>query len=313
MTFAGTRTRGSACGCCEDTCGICEAEGDIAFCLRIAGVTATVEFPCAECPDLNDTYSSSSPLFPMILQSCNNCAIDLARFPPSVAYLRACYVADYQLFDTHGIFIKTIDCGIFAERNYYIRAVMLKPNQAGMGTDTSELHVFIYRDGVGPLPPDRLLMHYSYEFTAIPFDCQNVDWTEMVLEYSDPDMPENECDWSAATLEFKFGGECGNGSPSEDTECCEGTEMPGTLSATTSGSGADVTDAPMGDVPAGTGFQYQYSDDDVLLELRCESGEASISVNVVGGSNTNVPLTIISCDPFHAIGSASGVDVEITS
>jgi hypothetical protein len=314
MTFLGTKTRGSVCGCC-DGCGVCDAKGDIAFCLRISGVAADGEpYDCAECLELNDTFSGSGTFGgQFILDECNNCILDEDRFPDSINDYRACYVADFTFFGTPGLGIAHLECEAFSQRNYYVRATLLKPDQAGMTPGTAEFHVFVYRILTGSVV--ELLLHTKYVFPSVPFDCQDVDWTEMDIEYFDSDIPPfiGECDWSAAVVEFKFGGECGNGSPAEDTECCDGIELPGTLLVTTSGSGADVTDAPMGEVPTGTGFQYQYSDDDVLIELRCESGEASISVNVVGGSNTNVPLTIISCDPFHAIGSASGVDVEITS
>jgi hypothetical protein len=319
MTFAGTRTRGSACGCCDDTCGICEAEGDIAFCLRISGVAPDAATSCAECLDVNDTYSGAGISGGgLILDECNNCALSELvsgeyRFPPSIRDLRACYKTDFTFFNAGGVLIDIAPCGTGDERRYYVRAAFLKPGQAGMDPGTAELHILIYRH-LGGIDRE-LLLHAKYVFSAIPFDCQNVDWTEMEIIYLNEEPTpflKGECDWSAAALEFKFGGECGNGSPAEDTDCCEGTEMPGTLYATTSGSAADVTDEPIGYVPIGGGFQYSGGNEDILLQMFCSSGTSEMSVNS-GGTNVNVPLTIISCDPFHAIGSASGIDVEITS
>jgi hypothetical protein len=325
MTFAGTRTRGNACGCCgAETCGICETGGNIAFCIRLTGVAAEGGGgSCADCTDMNTTFSGSSGLGgDLILRECNNCTLDDITsvlddnpylFPESIAHLRACYKATFLLFGEGAINIAILTCpsstpSVFG---YSVVAALLKPNQAGMGTDTTELHIRVINNS------NLTVLHGKFEFTSIPFDCQDVDWTAMEIvdryDESEEVTPVNECDWSVAEMEFKFGGECGNGSPAEDTSCCEGITLPGTLSVTTSGSGADVTDEPIFQNVVATGFSYDTATEEVLLELFCESGTALLSVNVFGGVNTNVPLSILSCDPFHAVGSAAGVDVEITA
>jgi hypothetical protein len=322
MAFAGTRTRGSACGCCDETCGICEAEGDISFCIRLTGVAAEGGGgSCVDCIDLNTTFSGSG-IFggSMILRQCTNCTLDETTsvlsedsylFPESIIDLRACYKATF-LGGPISIAIVNCPSSTPSVFGYSIVATLLKPNQAGMGTDTTELHIRVINNN------GLTVLHGKFEFTAIPFDCQDVDWTamEIVDRYDETEevTPVNECDWSVAEMEFKFGGECGNGSPAEDVSCCDDYELPTTLLVTTTGTGVDVTDEPMGGDGIGEGFEYSASTDDMLLELVCSSGSAFIGVLVFGsGSAVNVPLSILSCEPFHAVGSASGITVEITA
>ena len=183
-----------------------------------------------------------------------------------------------------------------------------------MGTDTSELHIVIYRtDG-------EVQLHAKYEFTVIPFDCTLVDWTAMTIVYNNPDGVDfvGECDWTGVGIEFKFGGEC-DVSGSEPTEvlCCEGTTLPASLVLNGTLNGSQVWfDEALDTTSPAAGYRYDTATGDVL---NCDFGGGDPPTNwaeFVVASEGAMALVVHSCDPYHATGSAvfgaNTYSVEIT-
>lgn len=270
------------CGVCRTGCGC--SEGSIQICLTIS-----------DWADLGPNCLTS------VLNTSWTLTIPFDGYPVS----QYCYrLGDTSGF-TQGVPFAIIPCDLGAGPASVVLFIQVTIGKPVAGV--AEMYVRIWQfAGFGEFFPvllGRLLLD-------VPLDCASAGPFEM--EMLEPDPP-NGIPYPRLSVQFgdAYCYSYGGGEPEDN--CCFDFERPPTLLVTWDcGSGEQSEVFTYVGEEADGGYTYSFNTETGEFFVRC-------FVNAVTGASglfffgtglPTVPLTILSCDPFHATGTAGACIVE---